>query len=98
MDPNLNQLEQEILDTRVQEMKLSSDQMIQIQLKLKESRFNLTAVDITNIHNSATHLLLEIKDPQHRRSISNLIKVLDLLFTKCNLQQKIIDNSQTTKN
>lgn len=100
MAQNLNQLEQELLDTRTQEMKIYNNQMQSILLKLNSPRFEITALDMANMTNNITHLLHETKDVQHRRALLNLINLLDKMYTKCNLMQKLIDDieKQNTKN
>ena len=91
MDQNSNQLEQDLLKTRVQEMKLYSDQMQNILLRLNDPRFELTALDITNIANNISHILHETKDLQHKRVLSHMIKIIDKLYTKCTMMQGVID-------
>ena len=97
MDQNLNQLEQDLLKTRVQEMKLYSDQMQNILLRLNDPRFELTALDITNIANNITHILHETKDLQHKRVLSHMIKIIDKLYTKCTMMQGALDSVEDKK-
>jgi hypothetical protein len=65
--------------------------MQNILLRLNDPRFELTALDITNIANNISHILHETKDLQHKRVLSHMIKIIDKLYTKCTMMQGVID-------